>query len=81
MEQNKELVLDVICGDEKLITESIFSYNNAYNTDFKIIEFIYDEVIFARIRVSKYKISDIFQLGFQFGGLVESKRHKGEIDW
>ncbi|MDZ4756970.1 MAG: hypothetical protein SGJ10_02370 [Bacteroidota bacterium] len=80
MEQNKELVFEIIC-DDKLFPESIDSYNNTYKTDFTILEFIYDEVIFANVKVTKFTESDIFQLGFQYGGLVQYKRQNGEIDW
>jgi hypothetical protein len=72
---------NVISSDDILIKEIIESYNNTYNTDFEIVEFIYDEVIFAKLRVSKYTLSDIFYLGYQFGGYAENKRQKGEIDW
>ena len=83
MEQNKTnpLIFDVICGDDKLIIDSINSYNKYYKTDFEVVEFIYDEVIFARLKATQYKISDIFALGCQFGGYIEFKRQKGEIDW
>ena len=83
MEQNNSVPIEfiVISGDDKLIVDSVNSYNEFYNTDFKIVEFIYDEVVFAKIQVTKYKLSDIFALGCQFGGYIEFKRQKGEIDW
>ena len=83
MEQNKNnpLTFDVICGDDKLIIDSINSYNKYYKTDFEVIEFIYDEVTFAKIKVTQYEISDIFALGCQFGGYIEFKRQRKEIDW
>lgn len=71
----------VISSDDKLILESINSYNNTYKTDFKVEKFIYDEVVFAILSVSNYTISDIFYLGYQFGGFAQLKRQKGEIDW
>ena len=80
MEQNNELIFEVIC-DDKLFPESVESYNTTYKTDFQIIEFIYDEVIFAKVKVTQYKQEDVFQLGFQYGGFVQFKRQKGEIDW
>lgn len=80
MEPNKELVFEIIC-DEILFPESIKSYNKSYNTDFEIIEFVYDEVIFGKVKVTKYTLMDIFQLGYQYGAYVQFKRDKGEIDW
>jgi hypothetical protein len=83
MKQNnlKPIEFDVICGDDKLILESLSSYNETYKTDFEVTEFIYDEVIFAKLKATRYEISDIFYLGYQFGGYAEYKRKKGEIDW
>lgn len=80
MEQNS-LTFDIISTDDVLIQEVIDFYNSTYNTDFKITKFIYEEVTFAEIIVTKYKMSDIFDLGYQFGIYVQHKRNKGEIDW
>ncbi|MBB6001940.1 hypothetical protein [Arcicella rosea] len=81
MEQNNELIFDVISGDDEVILEAIFKYNNMHKTDFTVLEFNYDEVVFAKIKVTKYKISDIFRLGYFFYSCEEKKRQKGEIDW
>jgi len=82
MELNKEpLIFDIICTDDKVISEAIEAYNKMYKTDFEIVEFIYDEVVFARLRVSQYEISNIFDLGYYFHSTVMLKRQKGEIDW
>ena len=57
MEQNNnQIEFDIISGDDILIKEVINNYNKTYNTDFEIVKFIYDEVVFARIKVSKYKL-------------------------
>ena len=55
---------NVISNDDVLIKELIESYNNAYNTDFEIIEFVYDKVVYAKLRVNKYTLNDIFYLGY-----------------
>ncbi len=80
MEQNKELIFEIIC-DEILFPESIKSYNQSYKTDFEILEFMFDEVTFAKVRVTQYTTMDIFQLGYQYGGYAQFKRDRGEIDW
>jgi hypothetical protein len=80
MEQNKELIFEIIC-DDVLFPESVVSYNQTYKTDFEILEFIFDEVIFVKVKVTKYTPMDIFQLGYQYGSYVQHKREKGEIDW
>ena len=79
--KKEEIIFEIICNDDKVIKEAISEYNNIYHTDFYIIEVIYNEVIFAKIRVSNYKISNIFDLGYYFHSLVTLKRQKGEIDW
>ncbi len=73
--------ITVICNDEKYLQQVIDWYNNNYKTDFKIINLIYDEVNFAEIEVSKYKQSDLFDLGYQFGVKEQRLRQQGEIDW
>lgn len=81
MEQNIKIEFDIISVDDILIKEVVNNYNNTYETDFEITKFIYDEVVFARIKATKYKLSDIFDLGNQFGGYAQFKRQKEEIDW
>lgn len=82
MEQdNKALIFEVISGDDVVILEAITSYNNLYKTDFEVTEFIYDEVVFARIKVSMYKISDMFSPGYYFNSAVAKARQEGKIDW
>ncbi|MEO2051683.1 MAG: hypothetical protein ABGX00_07930 [Allomuricauda sp.] len=81
MELDKPLEFEIITGDDVLIKKSIENYNKTYKTDFEIVKFIYDEVVFARIKVTKYKMSDIFALGYQFGSTSQHFRQKGEIDW
>lgn len=81
MELDKPLEFEIITGDDILIKKSIENYNKTYKTDFEIVKFIYDEVVFARIKVTKYKMSDIFALGYQFGSTSQHFRQKGEIDW
>ena len=81
MEQNNNIEFEIISGDDVLIKEVINNFNKTYNTDFEKVKFIYDEVVFARIKVSKFKLSDIFDLGSQLGGYAQHNRQKGEIDW
>lgn len=80
MEQNK-IVFTIICNEEKYLNQIIDWYNKSYKTDFKIINKIEDEVCFVEIEVSKYKISDIFDLGYQFGVKEQKLRELGKIDW
>jgi len=80
MESNK-IIFSIICNDDKYLNQVIGWYNQNYETDFKIIKIIYDEVNFAEIEVSKYEHSDLFALGYQFGVKEQVLRQKGEIDW
>ncbi len=81
MELDRPMEFDIASGDDILIRKSVENYNKTYKTDFEIVKFIYDEVVFARIKVTKCKISDIFALGYQFGSTAQHFRQKGEIDW
>lgn len=80
MGQNN-LVFTIICNDEKYLIQIIDWYNESYNTDFKIIKRIEDEVSFSKIKVSRYRLSDIFDLGYQFGVKEQKLRQEGKIDW
>jgi hypothetical protein len=80
MEQNKELFFTIIC-DENIFPSIVEKYNGVYDTDFEIIEFMYEEVLFAKIRVTQYQILDIFNLGLRYGTYVEYKKQRGEINW
>ena len=75
------LEFKIISTDDKIIIEAIQEYNKIYKTDFEVIEFIYDEVVFAKIKVSQCQLSHIFDLGYYFHSYVVLKRQKGEIDW
>lgn len=79
MEQR--FVFDVACNDEKSFNELISWYNSTYETNFKIINMIYDEVNFAEIEVTQFKPDDIFRLGYQFGHKEQVLREQGKIDW
>lgn len=81
MELDKAITFKVICNDKKYLETSIKWYNSVYNTDFEIFDFLLDEVNFATIKVTKYALSDIFNIGYQFGVKEEKLRQKGEIDW
>jgi hypothetical protein len=80
MEQNK-IVFTIICNEEQYLNQIIDWHNESYKTDFKIINKIEDEVSFVEIEVSKYKMSDIFNLGYQFGVKEQKLREEGKIDW
>jgi hypothetical protein len=60
MEQNnKYQVFEVICDSKELMNEVICLYNNTYNTNFDLIDYILDEVSFAKIG-GNIRTSDIF---------------------
>jgi hypothetical protein len=81
MESNKDFLVFEVIADDILLPETIKTYNEIYKTDFEIINISYEEVIWIKIRVKNDKLMDIFQLGMQYGGFIEIKRAKGEIDW
>lgn len=77
----EKLDFKVMSSDDKLIVQVVDNYNKVYGTDFTIIEFIYDEVVFARLTATKYSLEDIFNLGYQFGTTAQHKRERGEVLW
>ena len=62
MEENKELIFEIICDNEDIIKRAINIYNQTYSTDFELVEYIFDEVNFVRIKGS-ISLADIFNLG------------------
>ena len=62
MQENKELIFEIICDNENIIKRAINIYNQTYSTDFELVEYIFDEVNFARIK-GNISLADIFDLG------------------
>ncbi len=82
MEQNnKEIKFDVISNDREKLEETLNWYNSVFNTDFIIVNYVLDEVSFAEIKASKFKLTDIFNIGYAFGCKEEKLREQGLIDW
>ena len=74
MEQNKKYrVFEVVCDDESLISKAIELYNVTDKTNLQLVEYILDEVNFAKIS-GEVKLSDIFQLGALYGRLSREKQ-------
>jgi hypothetical protein len=71
----------IICNDRKYLEESIDWYNSVNKTDFKIDNFILDEVNFAFITATKYSLTDIFNVGYAFGTKEQKLRSENKIDW
>jgi hypothetical protein len=81
MGSSKEIFFDIMSNDDTTIIRAIASFNQIYKTDFEVVEFIYDEVIFAKIKTLNSSLSDIFHLGAYFNSVANLLRQKGEIDW
>jgi len=78
----KKLEFSVICSDEKHLIEAVDLYNSHYKTDFLIVRIVHEvEVIFVDVEVTKFKIEDIFKLGYAFGVEQQKLRQQGKIDW
>jgi hypothetical protein len=77
----KELIFTVMVTFPDLLEREIEFFNMSYGTDFQVIEFIDDEVPFCKIRVTKYTITNIFDLGYSLAATQYTLRAKGEIDW
>jgi len=70
MKQDKRL--RIITNYDKLLLEAIESYNSIYKTDFRLNEFVFDEVNFAIVEYTNASASQIFDLGRTFGALSEA---------
>lgn len=81
MEENKELIFRVMVMSSDLLEREIKNYNDFFKTDFKVINVIDDEVTFCDIKVTKWKIQNIFGLGYSLAILEDKLKEKGEIDW
>ena len=82
MEQNnKETVFRLMVTSVDTLKQQIELYNRIFKTDFQIIKVIDDEVTFCDIRVTQFKTSDIFGLGFGLARFEQKLREEGKIDW
>jgi hypothetical protein len=81
MELNDKIKFKIICGFDDLLEISVSKYNQVYETNFLIEEYIEDEVNIAIISATKYTISDVFGLGYCYGCFLKSKRNTGEVDY
>lgn len=81
MQKKEELIFTVMVTFPDLLERKIESFNKSYGTDFKVIEFIDEEVPFCKIRATNYTITNIFDLGYSLAATQYTLRAKGEIDW
>jgi len=81
MEPSNEIVFEVMVMYIEVLKREIDDYNTRHNTNFEIIEVIDDEVIFCKIKVTNYKYSDLYNLGYSVSVLQYTLRERGEIDW
>ncbi|MDO4230395.1 MAG: hypothetical protein Q4C98_11315 [Capnocytophaga sp.] len=80
MEENKELIFRVMVTYPNLLEKEINDYNSFFKTDFEIINIIEDEVPSCDIRVTKWKIQNIFGLGYSLAILEDKLKQQGELD-
>jgi len=71
-----KIEFSIICDYENVIEDAIALYNKTYKTDFSLVEYIEDEVMFAIISVSQSKMSDIFDLGKMYGKMTLRRQQK-----
>ena len=62
-----EYKFNIIVDDEDFLIDFLKRYNHYNKTDFEIDEFIYDEVVFARLKTKEESNNRILQLGIQYG--------------
>lgn len=81
MELDKELRFKVMVTFPHVLEKAIENHNKFRDTDFEIVEKIYDDVPFCEIKVTKFIPSDIFSLGYKLAALEDKLKEDGEIDW
>ncbi|GIM58157.1 hypothetical protein [Capnocytophaga canimorsus] len=81
MKESKELIFEVMVMYEDILEKAIMHHNHWNDTDFEIIEVIYDDLIFCKIKVTKYTTEDLFRLGYRLSVIEHLMKEKGEIDW
>jgi len=84
MEENKELNFRIMVTSPDILEKEIKNYNLFFETDFKIINIIDDDVPFCDIKVTKWKIQNIFGLGYSLAVLEDRSliaNIKCLIDW
>lgn len=76
MESNKKELMEFMipCASKSLIEETLAIYNKIYKTDFLLIEYVLDEVHFARIQASNARLSDVFELGKTYARVLDKNK-------
>ncbi len=78
MEQgNKKL--RIATNHIELLKSSINKFNSVYKTDLILLDYVKDEVNFAIVGYDKTTDNQLFDFGYQYGGLIMHLRIKGEI--
>jgi hypothetical protein len=72
--ENEMLEFKIIIDYSSIIEEAIEIYNEVYHTDFVVVEYIDDEVRFAKVRARKAKLSDVFDLGVTYARFLDKNR-------
>ena len=72
--ENEMLEFKIIIDYSSIIEEAIGIYNEVYHTDFVVVEYIDDEVRFAKVRARKAKLGDVFDLGVTYARFLDKNR-------
>ena len=82
MEPNKELIFEVMVMFPDLLEDVIRNFNINHNSDFQIFEIIEEiEIVFCKIKVTQYEVSDIFSLGYSLATNQYILKNSGKLDW
>ncbi|MEL4308120.1 hypothetical protein [Joostella sp. CR20] len=80
MESYKKTIFRIMSDNEERLEQTLKWYNDLYDTDFKIVNIVYDEVNFVDLESTKFTLTDIFNIGYQLGVKIQNLRDLGEID-
>ena len=77
----KDKSFKVMVTFPKLLDEKIKEFNKYYDTEFELIETIYDEVPFCVIKYNIESEKDIFNLGYSLAVKQYKLKEEGKIEW
>ncbi len=72
---------EVRVSSPQVFEDVIKIYNGNYNTNFEVIETIYDELPLCKVQVTKYVIEDVFGLATMLSAFERKMKEEGKLAW
>ncbi len=77
----KDKTFKVMVTFPNLLEERINAFNKFHNTEFELVETLYDEVPFCIIKYNAESEKYIFNLGFGLAVKQYKLKEEGKLDW